>query len=228
MDWKILIALVLTLLITGIVVVFLRYRPRPINATSPTAARTLEAKLADLEKCGLRLSSSFTVKDLLESWPRQEFEKEGYELTLVGLGMTEEREPWRNHCINLWHFDTECIEDHGSYKAIAERMAEMTQGSLKLEEISDFVDVEAEKAWLSFKFKGDPVRIDLKVQDDWVDTRVFDKFVELLRRADQSKVYIYYDLRGQDCLLGCVTRTELECLRQRGLKFEELTRGSVK
>jgi hypothetical protein len=86
---------------------------------------TLEQKLEILAGCGLSLAPPFTTQDLLESWPREEFEKPGFTLTLVGLGMTEERPPWRNHCVNVWHLDTECIEDHGSYVRVAQRMAEL-------------------------------------------------------------------------------------------------------
>ena len=85
----------------------------------PSESLTLEQKLATLAECGLHLAPPFTAQDLLESWPREHFEKPGFTMTLVGLGMTEERPPWRNHSINVWHFDTECIEDHGSYVRIA-------------------------------------------------------------------------------------------------------------
>jgi hypothetical protein len=114
-----------------------------------TTAKTLEEKLAVLEECGLRLAPPFSVDELLQSWNRRDFEKEGFDLVLVGLGMTEEKEPWRHHCVNLWHFDTECIEDSGDYKRIAARMMEMSQGSLVLQNIEDHVDTEKNQAWLS-------------------------------------------------------------------------------
>ena len=101
---------------------------------------TLERKLEILAECGMGLAHPFTALDLLESWPREEFEKPGFDLTLVGLGMTEERPPWRNHSVSVWHFDTECIEGNGSYVRIAERMAELTQGSLIIENPRDQVD----------------------------------------------------------------------------------------
>ena len=183
---------------------------------------TLETKLEVLKSCGLQLTHPFTVNDLLTSWDREEFEKDGWGLVLVGLGMTEEEEPFRNHSVNVWHFDTECIEDNGDYKRIAERMVEMSQGSLKLEDIKDHVDVDGDLAWLSFKFKGKEMKYDLKVQDDWVDATIFSKFVELLKESDPSKLYIYYDLKGQDCIIGCVTKNEFECLKSKGMEFTAL------
>jgi hypothetical protein len=184
---------------------------------------SLEDKLAVLEECGLALAPPFTVDDLLASWKREEYEAEGYDLVLVGLGMTEEQEPWRDHCVNLWHFDTECIEDKGDYARIASRMAEMVQGGLPLEQIEDHVDVEAGKAWFSFVLGGARVRIDCAVDDDWVDTTIFGRFVDLLKKSDPSKLFIYYDLGGQDCIIGCVTKGQLSRLQEHGLAFEPLT-----
>jgi len=215
--------IVLAVIVSALSISFYYWKPMEQKPATPSHhTQTLEEKLDVLRSCGLQLASPFTVKDLLTSWDRKAFEEDGYELTLVGLGMTEEEEPWRFHSKNLWHFDTECIEDHGSYKQIAERMVEMTQGSLKLEDIKDFVDLEHDKAWLSFKFKGRQLKFDLKVEDDWVDATIFNKFVELLRESDPTKIFIYYDLGGQDCLVGCVKKSELECLQSKGLKFVPL------
>ena len=183
---------------------------------------TLEQKLAILAECGLSLALPFTAQDLLESWPRERFEKPGFTLALVGLGMTEERPPWRNHCVNVWHFDTECIEDDGSYLRIAERMAELTQGTLVLENVRDHVDLEAGIASLDFEHSGEPVHIDLSVNDDWVDPAVFSHFVRMLSMLDPSKVFLYHDTQGQDCIIACVTRDQFGALREAGVNFEAL------
>lgn len=185
--------------------------------------KTLEEKLTILSQCGLRLSEPFTVNDLLESWDRSEYEKSGYNTVLVGLGMTEEQAPWRSRCVNLWHFDTECIEGPGSYKRIAERMMELAQGSLQLEDISDQVDLESGKASFSFRFNGNDITIDCRVDDDWVDAVIFASFVEMLRKSDPSRVYIHFDLGGQDGLIGCVSRADFESLRKNGVRFKLLT-----
>ncbi len=102
-------------------------------------------------------------------------------------------------------------------------MTEITQGSLVLEQIEDYVDVENEIAWLSFTFQGQQIKLECKVDDDWVDTNIFSKFVELLGVADSSKLFIYYDLGGQDCIIGCVAKSELENLNNRGINFVPLT-----
>jgi len=163
------------------------------------------------------------VQDLLESWPRENFEEPGFNLALVGLGMTEERPPWRLHSVNTWHFDTECIEDNGAYVRIAERMAEMTQGSLVLKNIRDRVDIEAGIATLDFEHAGQPVHIDLEVNDDWVDPALFSHFIRLLAISDPAKLYLHHGTAGQDCILACVTREQFAALRKAGVSFEPLT-----
>jgi hypothetical protein len=198
-------------------------RSKSSNVAPSSKSQTLEERLATLKTCGLELAAPFTVNDLLKSWKRSDYEEGGFETVLVGLGMTEEQEPWRPHSVNLWHFDTEAIEDDGDYKKIAERMVEISQGSLPLTNIQDHVDVEGGKAWLSFDFKGKPIRMDCAVKDDWVDPTIFGKFVDLLNQSDPSKIYIYYDLGGQDCIIGCVTKTDFECLKSKGIKFVPLT-----
>jgi hypothetical protein len=219
-----LVAIAIGLVVLTIVVFAFRKASSGGQRPAPAMAKpkTLEEKLATLEKCGLTLKAPFTVDELLKSWDREEYEKDGYESVLMGLGMTEEQEPWRDHSGNIWNFDTEAIQDNGDYKRIAERMVELSQGGLILENIKDHVEVEKGQAWLSFTFKGKPIKVDLAVKDDWVDATIFARFVELLKQSDPSKIYIYYDLGGQDCLIGCATKENFACLKNLGLKFTPL------
>jgi hypothetical protein len=188
---------------------------------------SLESKLEILARGGLKLEAPFTVEHLLKSWKRSEFEKRGFDLVLVGLGMSEEQPPWRNHCVNAWHFDAECIEDTGDYQRIAERMKAMTQGSLPVENIRDHVDVEGGSAWLTFDYRGQSVRIDCEVQNDWVDPRLFEHFIDLLANSDPAKIYVFYDLHGQDCIIACVTAAQLAELNRAGVAFEPLQRQHI-
>jgi hypothetical protein len=175
---------------------------------------TIEEKLGALAQCGLKLKDQFGIPDLVESWGREALDEPGWNLALVCLGMTEEKRPWTPHCDNLWHFDSECIDGDGCYVRIAKRMAEMAQGSLSLSDIQDHVDIEQGTAWLQFKCKGRPVRVDCEVQDDWVDPKIFGRFVDLLAECDPEKLFIYYDLGGQDCIIGCVTRKQYASLQK--------------
>ena len=174
----------------------------------------IEEKLDALSQCGLKLKDQFGVPDLAESWGRKALDQADWNLALVCLGMTQEKPPWEPHCDNLWHFDTECIDGDGGYVRIAKRMEEMTQGSLLLSDLQDHVDIDQGAAWLRFKCGAKLVHIDCKVKDDWVDPNVFRHFVDLLAEYDPHKLFIYYDLGGQDFITGCVTRAQLTKLQE--------------
>jgi hypothetical protein len=184
---------------------------------------TIEEKLQALSECGLALKPQFDVSDLTEGWGREALDKPGFDLALVCLGMSQESPPWTPHCDNLWHFDTECIESDGSYVNIAKRMAEMAQGSLPLSEIQDHVDIDQGIAWLQFECQGELVRIDCAVEDDWVDPELFGYSVEMLAKCDPNKLFIYYDLGGQDCIIGCVTLEQYQKLQELLPKVQPLT-----
>lgn len=218
---------VLILIVIIFVIVWIAKKNISISDTLPEIPigkqMTLENKLEILADCGLKLASPFTINDLLKPWGREDYEKPGFNLTLTGLAMTEEEEPWRPHCVNLLYMDTECIEDHGDYKRIVERMADITQGAMHFDNVKDYIDIDEEKAWFSFTFQGKEIKINCKVDDDWLDASIMTTFVKLLRKADPSKIYVYYDLGGQDFIIGCVKIDEFKKLKSSGIKFGPLT-----
>lgn len=219
------IIFILMVVIAIIILAIRKNSSKPVSTSDIVQYKqmTLENKLDILADCGLKLAQPFTTDDLLKSWDREEYEKPGFELTLTGLSMTEEQEPWRPHCMNLWYLDTECIEDHGDYKRIVEHMAEITQGTMHFNNVEDYIDIEEEKAWFSFTFQGKEIKVDCKVNDDWMDTKIFSIFVRLLNNTDPTKIYIYYNLGGQDCIIGCVSKDALKILKSNGIKFEPLS-----
>jgi hypothetical protein len=87
----------------------------------PTAG-TLEEKLDFLARLGFRLAEPFGSDELLQSWPRSNFEKPGFASVLFGLAMTEERPPWRPHSVNMCNIDRESVVNQGDYIRIAEEM----------------------------------------------------------------------------------------------------------
>jgi hypothetical protein len=50
----------------------------------------------------------------------------------------------------------------------------------------------------------------LKVEDDWVDADIFGRFINLLEKSGSNKRYTYFDLGGQDLMIGCCTPEQLE------------------
>lgn len=192
-----------------------------------TDRHSFEQQLSTLASCGIKLAPDVAPEALLESFDREAFEAEPYRLLLVCMGGEAESESQAGETgypsDNIWHFDTECIEDHGDYAAIARRMKDLAQGELPLEDITDYVDIEAGEAHVTFRLAGQFYRWDAKVEDDWVDASILSRFSDLLSRVGRSRHFTYIDLGGQDCLIGCATAQEREKLpKETGLKVEWL------
>jgi hypothetical protein len=186
----------------------------------PQPGLTVEQKLEILEQGGIRIFAPFSANDLIASSSRESLEEPGFASVLLELTDTEQEPPWRNRwCINVWHFDSECIEDHGDYAHIAERMRDMAQGDLPITDIRDYVDIEEGVAWLEFELEGRSIHIDCRVKNDWVDPTLFRRFIDLL---GPSRIYLWYDLQGQDCIIACTTREEFAYLKNAGVPFVPL------
>lgn len=184
----------------------------------------LEKQLQTLSNCGINLLPGITVEHLLASYDREFFEEEPFESLLVTLGSEVEVEPFGFFTDNIWHFDAECIEDHGDYVKIAHRMKDLTGDALPLEDINDYVDIEEGEAWLSFQLGGQAIKWEAEVEDDWIDPTILSRFVELLSNQPNKKRFTYLDLQGQDCLIGCSSPDQLEKLRiETGLDFQWLS-----
>jgi len=179
---------------------------------------SLERQLRDLAECGVKLLPGATPESLIAEWSEEAFEKDPYRMAVVALGSEEEA-----RSENLWHFDTECIEDHGAYVRIAERMRQLAGDDMPMTEIADFVDVEGREAWLSFRLDGREHRWACEVDSDWVDPSVLTRFAQLLEGRRTGRRFVYLDLGGQDCVLGCFSEEERGKLgRVTGLKWEWL------
>jgi hypothetical protein len=183
---------------------------------------SLESQLFALRECGIECATSSIEEALIASLPRANVERQPYSLLLCVLGDEAEQKkmagPNGYPSENIWHFDTECIENHGDYVRIANRLATLSQGALTISDVQDYVDVELATAWLSFRCAGVEYRWDATVNDDWVDEQIFSKFAVLLERAGSPRRFIHIDLHGQDCLIGCATPAQKELLaRKTGL-----------
>ncbi|MCC6538208.1 MAG: hypothetical protein IT162_11685 [Bryobacterales bacterium] len=53
--------------------------------------------------------------------------------------------------------------------------------------------------------------------------KIFTEFVSLLASADPHRLYVYYDLSGQDSIIGCVTRKKLAARQEAGVGVVPLT-----
>jgi hypothetical protein len=181
---------------------------------------SLERQIAILGECGIPLPEGLSVHELVEEWGAAPFEDDPFRRLVLSIGGEVRGAP----STHLWHFDTECIEDHGAYVHIAERMRDLARGDLPLTNIRDFVDVEEGVAWLAFELDGKAIRWDAEVDDDWADPMIFTRFAELLALRGTGARFTYLNLGGQDCVIGCATEHGLATLNARtGLEFTWLS-----
>jgi len=189
-------------------------RMRLFSFLFPHPHITLEQQLENLRECGIHLKPEFSVDTLLESFAREKYEERPYVGAIIRLGGELEREPFTPLSDNLWHLDTECIEDSGDYVHVAERMRLLAQGELPIENIRDHVDVENGDAWVAFDLKGEAIEWHARVKEDWIDPEILSNFCGLLKAQGGERRYIYLDLKGQDCMIGCAKEDEMRRLRK--------------
>jgi hypothetical protein len=186
--------------------------------------KTVEAMLAELAAVGIELRPGTNVDQLLAEHPREAVEKGGFEILLAVMG-DEQFDPKTFKVLDplsddVWHFDTEAIEDHGAYVRIVENCRRLTGGDLKFEGVRDYVDVEEETAWVELSSNGRSERVDLKVNDDWVDAKILAKLQDRLDETGSGRRFATQGL-GQDVLLICKQPEQIRMInRATGLRFQ--------
>ncbi len=181
---------------------------------------SFEEQLKAYKELGYKLNSGITKETLLESYDQSDFEDDTWVLMYVTLGSTIEREPWTPITNDCWHFDAECIADNGSYIDILENLKRITKNQLNFENIKDFVDIENQKAWVSFDFKGKNYKWNLRVAGDWVDGALFDKVQELNLQLNNSYKFTSYGL-GQDGVIDYMSEKQMA-------EFKKMTNIRIK
>ena len=168
-----------------------------------------ETQLGTFRQLGLVTNSGVELSDI-DRWGGSEaYEQEPYSLLYSTLGQTIEREPWTPISDKCWTFDTEAIEDHGSYVSIMQNLERLAHGEIRFEEPDDHVNLDVNTAWVSFTINGDSYKWDMVVNDDWVDPQIFTKVVELTKKYRTRGKYTYYNTAGQDVVIGYETPESL-------------------
>jgi len=158
------------------------------------------------------------------SYARADIEKGGFEILLAVMG-DEQFDPKTFAVLepltdDVWHFDTEAIEDHGAYVRIVECCRRLAGGDLKFDDVRDYVDVEEETAWVEVSHDGRTERVDLKVKNDWVDANIFAKLQDWLEQSGSRRCFAAQGL-GQDLLLICKPPDQVKAInRATGLRFK--------
>lgn len=146
----------------------------------------LERQLAEFARLGVVPRPGVTLEDVLASIGRSEEELETapYRPLADALSLPPFGDP---NCNRLWMCDYECIEGHGSYERLFERLQLLTNDALPATNVTDRVfqqecDVE-DHAWLEFDLRGERVRWDIEVEHDWLDPSVLERYGAALASA---------------------------------------------
>lgn len=108
--------------------------------------------------------------------------------------------------------DYERIEDHGDYIEIIQRLEIMTNSALGFENINDYVDIDEGKAWVHFEYKGNTIKWNAKVDNDWMDPYVIVKYDSLLRESGSNiRIYSNHTDYGQVAFFAAFTKDEYTC-----------------
>lgn len=201
----------------------------------------IKEKLKVVCECGFKIVPSYSCEDLAQIW------KETYVDEIVGYANTLEKDIlWeslkqlgedydycKGYCENLWFFDFEFVEDHESYRDFIERMINMTQGSLKFDNIKTWhsppevgSDSKYGKVWLSFEFQEKKYKFSYEY-NKYLDERVLTPLITLLEIADPTKIFVgYYPdpkvSNPEASAIGCVTKDDLKKLQEKGIDFKRL------
>ncbi|MGG4218738.1 hypothetical protein ABEW32_10950 [Paenibacillus jamilae] len=178
-----------------------------------------EDQLNQLSELGIFMRAGLKKELLLEETSRSEYEEDPYNLLLHTLGgEVEVNGEFINVSDEMWYLDAECIEDLGDYARVIIRLGNMTK--LKLNKITDYVDIQNSTAGVSFEYKNEFIRWEMKVDDDWLDMEIFKKFNELIQTEQSMKLYI--SILDQGCLVGYFNKEQvIELNKLTKYKFEE-------
>ena len=165
----------------------------------------LEDQISALAEIGISLNEGVSVDDLLLSYSREEYESSPFNLILFVYGMEIEEEPWGRHFSDqVWNFDVEAIEDHGSYVEIVNNFHRLTGKAKRLEDLKDYVDIEEEKAELSYVLEGHVRVFEPKIDNDWADPEVVGAVMEDLKQSgydyypiDNGQASVWYYLKEE-------------------------------
>lgn len=187
----------------------------PSFGQTPGSTPSFEKQLETFQKLGFVLNEGVSLTDF-DRWPEgfKWYEESPYELMYITLGQTVEQEPWTPLTNQCWNFDLEAIDGNGDYVYIMENVSRITNGELQFKELKDFVDLEAEIAWVSFICNGDPYKWKLKVDGDWADGSLFDRVQALTINYQTSGKFTFFNSGGQDFVLGYCTPEQLEQIRK--------------
>ncbi len=171
-----------------------------------------EEQIKVLLECGVQLKKNVSTETV---WSELKKHRDTY----------EEHEPFLSllldicgseYLLNGLIFDTECIEGHGDYVRVFQRLAAITGGALTFKQLEDYIELNdgpdsGGKVWVSFEVAGKKYKWKPKVDDDWFDSNMLIKLSDLLWQVAQLR-FCYIPTNSQDMCVLCLPPDKAEQL----------------
>lgn len=168
---------------------------------------TINDQLNNLQSVGIRLKDHINLEEYLD-FEKRDYEEKPYFLLLMELGseIQIENNAFVSASNDVWYFDTECIEGHGDYVRVIERIRELIKAEIEIDNINDYVDIEEEVVNITFTVNGNGYKYDLGINDDWIDKEIFRIFSMLLMEYGSKRDF--YSEIDQSLLLVLVEKEQ--------------------
>jgi hypothetical protein len=161
-----------------------------------------------LRRCGVVFPHDFSLDKVLENFDAWQFQQQRYDLLLLYL-CGEDEDPktgeWKRRAPQFYGFDLECVEEPGVYSDITKSIAAMSGSTFPLENIRSEVDLDEEKAELSFDLKGKNYTLTPAFDNDWFDVTALKQLAELHESLSTGHRFYYVGSYAQDCMMCCLS-----------------------
>jgi hypothetical protein len=190
-----------------------RIEPQPRQVGADPAP--LETQIANLAAAGLALAPGRTLEELLQSFPREDYEADPYNLLLFMYGSEVEAEPWgRVFCERGWTFDMECLSGAGDYARAFEPVLRTTGRPEVVTDLTDDFRIDAETAQIRYVLKGQPREITARVDNDWADPQAVTAFLRDIESAVGDDRRFWAADNGQASVLFFITDAEAAAINE--------------
>ncbi|NBD25401.1 hypothetical protein [Paenibacillus glycinis] len=175
---------------------------------------SIDDQLNLLQSIGIEINRGIELENCL-SFEKRAYEDKPYLLLLMELGSDAELEDGKFLPVSdeVRYFDAECIEGHGDYARVLDKLKALLKAEIEIDHIKDYVDIEEEEARIFFTVNGNAYTYDLAIHDDWLDKEIIAIFSKLLM-AYGSKKRLYYAEIDQSLLVVSIAKEHFTGLNQ--------------
>jgi len=178
---------------------------------------SLRDVLDTLAECGIRPKRGVSVEDIAQTNYGAPLEADDcyYYLDILGrLGFERAVPPHDELSNNVHYTNVKVIYEVDAYTAILRRLVALTRGRFPVRKIWSRIDFEGGVGELRFVLDGDQYSWPIKVNKTYLDGSLVVKFARLFRQYQSELKFTFYNVSGQDCLIGCATNEEIAKLRR--------------